>query len=88
MDSNIRDPSSFPQDIYLDTVPSTTTLTTVKPEGCIDPYNIDSKGDLEQRELDKEEDAPVRTPPPTGIRRFFLFAGYGLACLCSFYKKK
>lgn len=75
MDSNIRDPS-IPLDIKLDTVPSTTTLTTVKPEDSAHSYNIDTKTDLEQQELDQDDHAPTRTSPPTGIRRFFLFTGY------------
>ncbi|KAG0079567.1 hypothetical protein BGZ90_002255 [Linnemannia elongata] len=83
MDSNIRDPSSLPNgSIKLDAVPSTTTLSTIKPEGSIHSYKINDKSDLEQQDLQHEQDdhAPTRTPPPTGIRRFLLFAGLFLGC--------
>ncbi|KAG0068531.1 hypothetical protein BGZ89_004581 [Linnemannia elongata] len=83
MDSNIRDPSSPPNgSIKLDAVPSTTTLSTVKPEGSIHSYKINDKSDLEQQDLQHEQDdhAPTRTPPPTGIRRFLLFTGLFLGC--------
>ncbi|KAF9901581.1 hypothetical protein EC991_006003 [Linnemannia zychae] len=78
MDSSIRDSPSFPHDVKLDHVPSSSvTISTLNNSN-----NNNDKEHLEQQKLEVEQDHahPTRTPPPTGIRRFFLFLGLFLGC--------
>ncbi|KAG0265934.1 hypothetical protein BGZ95_003171 [Linnemannia exigua] len=80
MDSSIRGSSSPPYDLKLNNAPSSSpTVSSLNTEGG-GIHNNNEKTDLELQHKEQEDHAFTRTPPPTGLRRFFLFTGLFLGC--------